>query len=109
MSEIKSFEDLKAWQACRELKLFVSRQIVPKFPDHEKFELTRQIKEAARSTTANIAEGYGMTENLAATHLSMPAEQVFGTVGRPYDGVECRLDPINNEIPHPTLLQLHPC
>ncbi|MEM7146598.1 MAG: four helix bundle protein [Verrucomicrobiota bacterium] len=64
MSDIKTFEDLQAWQACRELKLFVSRQIVPRFPNHEQFELTRQIKEAARSTTANLAEGYGRYHHL---------------------------------------------
>ena len=46
----------------------------------------------------NIAEGYGMTENLAATHLTVPADQAFGTVGRTYDGVQCRLDAFNGEI-----------
>jgi long-chain acyl-CoA synthetase len=46
----------------------------------------------------NIAEGYGMTENLAATHITVPAQQAFGTVGRPYDGVQCRLDPLSGEI-----------
>jgi long-chain acyl-CoA synthetase len=46
----------------------------------------------------NIAEGYGMTENLGATHITVPAEQAFGTVGRPYDGVQCRLDPSEGEI-----------
>jgi len=45
-----------------------------------------------------IAEGYGMTENLAATHITVPAQQAFGTVGRPYDGVQCRLDPSDGEI-----------
>jgi long-chain acyl-CoA synthetase len=46
----------------------------------------------------NIAEGYGMTENLAATHITVPAQQAFGTVGHPYDGVQCRLDPSTGEI-----------
>jgi long-chain acyl-CoA synthetase len=46
----------------------------------------------------NIAEGYGMTENLAATHITVPAQQAFGTVGHPYDGVQCRLDPADGEI-----------
>ena len=46
----------------------------------------------------NIAEGYGMTENLAATHITVPAQQAFGTVGLPYDGVQCRLDPSDGEI-----------
>lgn len=46
----------------------------------------------------NIGEGYGMTENLAASHLAVPAQQAFGTVGTTYDGVQCRLDPSNDEI-----------
>ncbi len=45
----------------------------------------------------NVAEGYGMTENLAATHISVPG-QAIGTVGQTYDGVQCRLDPSNGEI-----------
>jgi long-chain acyl-CoA synthetase len=44
-----------------------------------------------------IAEGYGMTENLAATHITVPGEAI-GTVGQTYDGVQCRLDPANGEI-----------
>jgi long-chain acyl-CoA synthetase len=46
----------------------------------------------------DIGEGYGMTENLAASHLATPAERAFGTVGSTYDGVECRLDAASNEI-----------
>jgi long-chain acyl-CoA synthetase len=46
----------------------------------------------------NIGEGYGMTENLAASHLAEPARQAFGTVGTTYQGVECRLDPVSGEI-----------
>jgi long-chain acyl-CoA synthetase len=46
----------------------------------------------------NIGEGYGMTENLAASHLAVPAQRAFGTVGQTYEGVQCRLDPSNGEI-----------
>jgi long-chain acyl-CoA synthetase len=46
----------------------------------------------------NIAEGYGMTENLGCTHISLGNPADFGTVGRPYDGVQCRIDPANGEI-----------
>jgi long-chain acyl-CoA synthetase len=45
-----------------------------------------------------IAEGYAMTENLAVSHISVPADKAFGTVGKPYDGVQCRLDPASGEI-----------
>ncbi len=46
----------------------------------------------------NIAEGYGMTENIAASHLSMGDPSGFGTVGLPYDKVQSRLDPVSKEI-----------
>jgi four helix bundle protein len=56
---IRTFEDLDCWQACRELRLFVARQVVPALPKEERYRLGDQLLRAARSTTANIAEGYG--------------------------------------------------
>ena len=58
MTELKTFEDLEAWKACRELRLFVSRQVIPHLPKDEVFRLKDQLARAARSTTANVAEGY---------------------------------------------------
>jgi len=54
-----SFEDLECWKASRRLRLFVVKEIVPLLPKEERFRLSDQIIRAARSTTANIAEGYG--------------------------------------------------
>jgi long-chain acyl-CoA synthetase len=45
-----------------------------------------------------LAEGYGMTENLGATHISTGDPADFGTVGRAYEGVQCRTDPSTGEI-----------
>jgi len=56
---IRSFEDLECWKAGRELRLFVRRQVLPVLPQQEKFRLSDQLIRAARSITANIAEGYG--------------------------------------------------
>ncbi|MBN2703077.1 MAG: four helix bundle protein [Pontiellaceae bacterium] len=56
---MKDFRELKCWKACRELRQFVLAQIVPVLPSSEKYRLVDQIIRAARSTTANIAEGYG--------------------------------------------------
>src|SRR5690349_21301973 len=56
---IRSFEDLECWKAGREFRLFVARQILPALPRDEKYRLGDQMLRAARSVTANIAEGYG--------------------------------------------------
>ena len=58
-NQIKTFEDLKCWKACRELRIFVANNVVPLLPKDEKYRLISQILDSARSTTANIAEGYG--------------------------------------------------
>jgi four helix bundle protein len=60
MSEsLKSFEELECWKACRTLRNFVSRELIPALPAEEKYRLCDQLLRAARSATANIAEGYG--------------------------------------------------
>src|ERR1700757_2598423 len=56
---IRTFEDLECWQHCRRLRLFVAKEVVPALPKHERYRLGDQFLRAARSTTANIAEGYG--------------------------------------------------
>jgi four helix bundle protein len=56
---IRSFEDLDCWKACRLLRMFIFRSIVPKLPADEKHRLADQLIRAGRATTANIAEGYG--------------------------------------------------
>lgn len=59
MENLKSFEDLKCWQACRDLRVFVKQEIVTQLPADENFRLIDQIIRSSRSSTANIAEGYG--------------------------------------------------
>jgi four helix bundle protein len=56
---VKTFEDLECWQQCRRLRLFVAKEVVPVLPKDERYRLGDQLLRAARSTTANIAEGYG--------------------------------------------------
>jgi long-chain acyl-CoA synthetase len=46
----------------------------------------------------DIAEGYGMTENVGASHITEGEPSDFGTVGRPYEQVQCRIAPDSGEI-----------
>ncbi len=56
-AELKTFEDLECWKACRDLRKFAA-MITKKLPREEGYRLKDQILRAARSTTANLAEGY---------------------------------------------------
>ncbi|MCV0440654.1 MAG: AMP-binding protein [Hydrogenophaga sp.] len=46
----------------------------------------------------HINEGYGMTENLALSHITEPGKNQQGTVGPTYAGVQHRIDPATGEV-----------
>jgi long-chain acyl-CoA synthetase len=46
----------------------------------------------------DLVEVYGMTENCGVSHATLPGKQRPGTVGLPYDVIQCRLDPTTSEI-----------
>jgi four helix bundle protein len=55
---VKSFEDLEVWQKGKVLTLRIY-EIAGKLPKDELYGITSQIKRAALSVPANIAEGFG--------------------------------------------------
>ena len=55
----KDFTSLVCWRDAQEVKIFFYKQILPKLPDPEKYNLDIQIRKAACSVTANMAEGHG--------------------------------------------------
>ncbi|WP_293861747.1 four helix bundle protein [uncultured Alsobacter sp.] len=56
--EIRSYRDLKVWQDAMDLaaRCYV---VTRSFPRSETYGMTSQIRRAAASVPANIAEGYG--------------------------------------------------
>ena len=58
MKEIKSHKDLKVWQESMSLVLVIYK-VSEKFPSHEIYGLTSQLRRASVSIPSNIAEGAG--------------------------------------------------
>lgn len=56
--QIRDFTDLETWQLGRRLRSQLYR-LTNDFPREEKHVLAAQIRRAAISVTANLAEGYG--------------------------------------------------
>ena len=55
----RGLESLEVWQKARRLAVYIYREIIPILPPEEKWGLISQMKRAATSVPANIAEGYG--------------------------------------------------
>ena len=58
LNNIATFEDLEVWQMARQVRKELY-QILKSLPDEERYNLASQMRRAAVSLTANIAEGYG--------------------------------------------------
>jgi four helix bundle protein len=52
------FKDLIAWQKAIDLVVDVYK-LTARFPDHERYGLTSQLRRSAVSIPSNIAEGHG--------------------------------------------------
>jgi four helix bundle protein len=62
---VKDFTDLEVWKAAREMRR-EAYKLAKTLPDFEKFALATQLRRAAVSVTANLAEGFerfGYQEN----------------------------------------------
>lgn len=57
-SSVKDFYELIAWQKAHEGALEIY-QITKNFPKYEQFGIISQLRRAASSISANIAEGFG--------------------------------------------------
>jgi four helix bundle protein len=58
LEKTDGFEQLLAWQKAQDLAVFIY-ELTSVFPSEEKYGLISQIRRAAVSVSANLAEGYG--------------------------------------------------
>jgi four helix bundle protein len=56
---VQGLETLEAWKKSKGFAVKVYREILPLLPVEEKWNLNQQIRRAASSVPANIAEGHG--------------------------------------------------
>ena len=62
MNEVKSHKDLMVWKQSMDLVIIVYK-LTDKFPRHEQFSLTSQMRRASVSVPSNISEGAGRKSN----------------------------------------------
>jgi four helix bundle protein len=55
---IRDFKDLEVWKVARELRQEIYK-LAKSLPEFERFGLANQLRRAAISVTANVAEGFG--------------------------------------------------
>lgn len=55
---IKSFQDLRVYQNLYKAMLIVHKQILPKLPKEEKYDLVDQMSRASKGAPALVAEGF---------------------------------------------------
>jgi four helix bundle protein len=56
---VMNLDRLEVWVRAKDFALAVYKEVVPHLPADEKWNLTSQLKRAAQSIPANIAEGHG--------------------------------------------------
>ena len=56
---IQGLETLEAWKRAKDFAVKVCKELLPLLPAEEKWSLSQQIRRAAQSVPANIAEGHG--------------------------------------------------
>jgi four helix bundle protein len=92
-NRLKSFEDLDCWRACRSVRQYIVG-LLKKYPNDEKYRLVDDMLRAARSTTHNIAEGYGRfhsRENIQFCRISR------GSLYELKDQIICSFDELTKE------------
>jgi four helix bundle protein len=56
---VMNIDQLEVWRLARDFAVTIYKKVVPLLPASEKYNLADQLKRAASSVPANIAEGHG--------------------------------------------------
>ena len=98
---LKSYRELTVWQRAMEL-VEQTYLMTKSFPDDERFGLVSQMRRAAVSIPANIAEGYGRKHRLEYIHhLSMARGSLFEW--ETHMDIAVRLQFVTDQHAHPVL------
>ena len=65
---VKSYRDLRVWQHAMDIAEDIYR-LTREFPKEEMFTMVSQMRRAAASIAANIAEGYGRDSSRSYAHF----------------------------------------
>jgi four helix bundle protein len=84
---IRSYRDLEVWQVAMQLVVEVY-SISQHFPKEERFGLTAQLRRAAISIVANIAEGHGRGSRAEYRHFASVARGSVTEVSAELDVAE---------------------
>ncbi len=98
---IKSFRDLRVWQAGMDLVEEIYR-LTQAFPQREIYGLTSQIQRAAVSTSSNIAEGHTREHSREYLHHLSMAQASLAEVETQLE-IAARLNYISQEQPQKLL------
>ena len=66
---MSNYKKLDVWKKAHELYIYVRKNIAPKFPREEHYELTSQLLRASLSAPLNIVEGCGRFTDKYFTHF----------------------------------------